>query len=44
MQFLYDVHFDVFNNLYNYIGIGIHFDYYKYMNSNKQNVSKFDFI
>ena len=44
MQFLYDVHFVVFNNLDNYIGIGIHFVYYKHMNNNKQNDSKFDCI
>ena len=41
MQLLHIVHCVIFNILYNY---GIYLAYYKYMNCNKENVSKYDYV
>ena len=38
------VHCVIFNNLYNHIGIATCFVYYKNMNHNKENVSKYDYV
>ena len=41
MQFLHSLHCTVFNIFYNQCCIGAYFVYYKYMNRNKENVSKY---
>ena len=43
MQFLHIVHCIIFNSLYN-TGIATYFVCYKYMNHNKENISKYDYV
>ena len=44
MQFLPIVPCAIFNILYNNAGVAAYLVYYKYMNHDKENISKYDYV